>query len=271
MKASIPVHRRQTQYAGRALRGDGRRRGALECLPHKEALSVSLTTSGTQKSPSGSWPPSGVEDCLELLEITLDQLNTVLHRQKTATFHDSHTWLSAALTNQATCSESLEAVQALSDISAQVQVLAEHICNLLALHKKVADKIEEDVVAAAGGSAVGNRKLLSVDGGFPEWLSVGDRRLLEASSEEIQADAVVAQDGSGTHSTIGEAIAFVSLASNGGGTKKKKKAVKKKKKKKKKAVKKKSADVSLPGKSPVRNYFFKKKKRAEAGNLPPLS
>ncbi|WOL06518.1 hypothetical protein Cni_G15252 [Canna indica] len=190
-------------------------------LAREEALNVTLPTSGTQKSPSGSRPSSGVEDCLELLEITLDQLNAVLHRQKTATFHDAHTWLSAALTNQATCSESLEAVQADGSgaLSARVQVLAEHISNSLALHKKVADKIEEDAVAAAGGSAVGNRKLLSVDGGFPEWLSAGDRRLLEASPEEIQADAVVAQDGSGTHSTIGEAIASVSLASSGGGTK----------------------------------------------------
>ncbi|WOK93885.1 hypothetical protein Cni_G02586 [Canna indica] len=87
----------------------------------------------------------------------------------------------------------------------------------------VADKIEEDVVAAAGGSAVGNRKLLSIDGGFPEWLSAGAwTAAVVASPEEIQADAVVAQDGSGTHSTIRKSIAFVSLASNGGGTKVKK-------------------------------------------------
>ena len=42
--------------------------------------------------------------------------------------------------------------------------------------------------------------------GFPEWLSAGDRRLLQSSSPASQANIVVAQDGSGNYRTITQAV-----------------------------------------------------------------
>ncbi|KAG1358893.1 pectinesterase [Cocos nucifera] len=156
----------------------------------------------------GSGRPSGMDDCLELLDITLDQLNDVANpKKRSSTPHDVKTWLSAALTNQATCKDSLQTVEA-SDgrdaMNQEVESLTQFISNSLALHSKL----------KASGKNAGGRKLLS--GGFPAWLSAGDRKLLEASPEDIRPDAVVAKDGSGTHKTINEAIAFVSLASGGG-------------------------------------------------------
>ncbi|KAG0492327.1 hypothetical protein HPP92_005725 [Vanilla planifolia] len=50
--------------------------------------------------------------------------------------------------------------------------------------------------------------------------SAEDRKLLQASPEDIRPDAVVAADGSGTHRTITEAIESLSLKpddSDGGG------------------------------------------------------
>lgn len=171
-------------------------------------MAYNLTLPSAQTSTSRS--PSSVHDCLELLDITLDQLNDVLEAKKGGSSHDARTWLSAALTNQATCSESLQAVKAEGgdSLSARVRSLSQHISNSLALQGKVQD---DDGVG-------GGRKLLS--DGFPAWLSAADRRLLEASPDEIRANAVVAKDGSGTHTTINEAIAFVSLASSGGGGRK---------------------------------------------------
>ncbi|XP_010932336.1 probable pectinesterase/pectinesterase inhibitor 16 [Elaeis guineensis] len=154
----------------------------------------------------GSGRPSGMDDCLELLDITLDQLNDVANPKKSSSPHDIKTWLSAALTNQATCKDSLQTLEASDGKDAmnhQVESLTQFISNSLALHKKL-----------NGGKNAGGRKLLS--DGSPAWLSPGDRKLLEASPEDIRADAVVAKDGSGTHKTINEAIAFVSLASGGG-------------------------------------------------------
>ncbi|CBI39447.3 unnamed protein product, partial [Vitis vinifera] len=52
-----------------------------------------------------------------------------------------------------------------------------------------------------------HRRLLSDR--FPGWVTAAERKLLEASVEEIGATAVVAKDGSGTHKTIGEALAMV--------------------------------------------------------------
>lgn len=40
--------------------------------------------------------------------------------------------------------------------------------------------------------------------GFPKWLRVGDRRLLQAA--EPKADLVVAQDGSGNYKTVQAAV-----------------------------------------------------------------
>lgn len=169
-------------------------------------VAYNMTQPSAQKSTSRS--QSSVNDCLELLDITLDQLDDVLRAKKSSSFHDVQTWLSAALTNQATCSEGLETVKAKGgdSLNAQVESLSQYISNALALHKKVKAKDKD---------GHGGRKLLSDR--FPEWLSAGDRRLLQASPEDIRADAVVAKDGSGTHTTINEAIAFVSLASKGSG------------------------------------------------------
>ncbi|XP_038985378.1 pectinesterase-like [Phoenix dactylifera] len=168
------------------------------------AMAYNLTL---KHQKTGSGRPTGMDDCLELLDISVDQLNDVLNPKTSSSPHDVKTWLSAALTNQATCRDSLDTVDA-SDgrdaMSAQVESLTQFIGNSLALHKKL-----------DGGKGSGGRKLLS--DGFPAWLSAGDRKLLQASPEDIRADAVVAKDGSGTHKTINEAIAFVSPAAASGG------------------------------------------------------
>jgi len=62
-----------------------------------------------------------------------------------------------------------------------------------------------------------NRKLKEVTGdldsdGWPKWLSVGDRRLLQGST--IKADATVADDGSGDFTTVAAAVAAAPEKSN---------------------------------------------------------
>ncbi|XP_072953756.1 pectinesterase-like [Typha angustifolia] len=155
--------------------------------------------------------PSGVDDCLELLESSLEQLDDVARlAEDGASPHDVSTWLSAALTNQATCAESLAGVRdshARRALESQVNGLTQFISNALALHESG---------AGGGGRGKLGRKLLGGSRKFPSWVSAADRRLLEASPDEIKADAVVATDGSGTHETIGEAIADASLAASGG-------------------------------------------------------
>ncbi|KAH0453149.1 hypothetical protein IEQ34_017473 [Dendrobium chrysotoxum] len=150
-----------------------------------------------------------IDDCLELLDISLEQLDDVINaaaKKSESSAHDIQTWLSAALTNQVTCSDGIGAMgidhNGKQAMMAQVNVLSQHISNALALH------------ASMTGSGGGRERRL-LDKKFPGWLTSSDRKLLQASPADIQAVAVVAKDGSGTHSTINEAIA--SLESNGGG------------------------------------------------------
>ncbi|XP_059447650.1 pectinesterase-like [Corylus avellana] len=151
-----------------------------------------------------------MNDCLELLDDSLDQLTNVVNRKKMTddSTDDVQTWLSAALTNQETCLETLENRKFKVEkgvMNGAAQNLSHFISNTLTLYMSSKPK---------GGAAGGHRRLLS--DGFPAWVLAPERKLLEASVGEIEASAVVAKDGSGTHKSIGEAIAFaVSLAGEG--------------------------------------------------------
>ncbi|KAA8527327.1 hypothetical protein F0562_034576 [Nyssa sinensis] len=156
----------------------------------------------------------GMDDCIELLEGSLGQLANVLNRNiSLGSFHVDHdveTWLSAALTNQATCLESLKDYKFVGEkgmINDKAQNLSQFISNSLALYKSAKIAEAKKSINLGGGA----RRLLS--DGFPVWLSLPARKLLEASLEEIGVNAVVAKDGTGTHMTIGEALA--SLAGDG--------------------------------------------------------
>lgn len=161
----------------------------------------------------------GMNDCIELLDDTLDQLSNVINRNNTHTHNDIQTWLSAALTNQETCKESLQNnkfLQAERGIMNSVaQNLTQYISNSLALY--VSNYYNQKESNKLSPSGTHGRKLLS-DNYFPSWVSLSERKLLESSIREIEAHAVVAKDGSGTHKTIGEAIGLVGSLASGGRT-----------------------------------------------------
>ncbi|KAM6545756.1 hypothetical protein CsatB_026492 [Cannabis sativa] len=158
---------------------------------------------------------AAIIDCLELLDDTVDLLsNVVVSRNevpKTYRDDDVHTWLSAALTNQETCLESLETHRLESEkatMATSARNLSQLITNSLSLYLSS--------TKSKSGAGAGARKLLSV-GEFPAWVTAGDRQLLEAPVEEIKAHAVVAKDGSGSHGTIGAAIDELSASMAEGG------------------------------------------------------
>nr|CAB3447912.1 unnamed protein product [Digitaria exilis] len=176
------------------------------------AMARATTARALARNLSKSKPPpaSGMRDCAELLDISLAQLRAALAGRDA----DATTWLSAALTNQATCNDSLAAAARHAGRDAvrkKVAALAQFISTALALHVNKL-KGSGGVSPSANGTT------------FPLWLSENDRRLLESpASKTITPDAVVALDGSGTHRRINEAIAAVTTppvgteASGGGG------------------------------------------------------
>ncbi|WCJ41498.1 Plant invertase/pectin methylesterase inhibitor superfamily [Euphorbia peplus] len=158
-------------------------------------------------------------DCLDLQEDSLDQLSNVMNRKKKYSYtkSDVQTWLSAALTNQETCIESLQNGAFNSEKGEMVSMarnLSQHLSNSLSLY--VSHYMKKGQNGNSKPKVNGGRKLLS-ENGYPGWVSVSDRKLLETPVTEIKAHAVVAKDGSGTHMSVSEALRTVAAAELDGG------------------------------------------------------
>ncbi|XP_047078254.1 pectinesterase-like [Lolium rigidum] len=178
------------------------------------ARNLSSASSGRRR---GALPPSGMDDCAELLDISHVQLGDAL---AAGSAHDATTWLSAALTNQGTCGDSLAAVPATTGregVRRRVGALSEYIGTALALHAKFkggsgTTPPPPPSAASTPSSSPPNRRFSPPNRRFPSWVSDHDRKLLESTVGGLTPDAVVALDGSGTHGSIGEAITAVTAA-----------------------------------------------------------
>nr|QIR83184.1 pectin methylesterase 26 [Cunninghamia lanceolata] len=180
-------------------------------------------------SSSGlSMQSQAIEDCNFLYGLTVDYLMASLAKLTNSTNStvgwksavDIQSYLSAALTNQATCLEGLKLANVkLRQFSFTngISNASDSVSSSLALMKKffIAGK-----APPKRSRSVHSRRLLSdddfvsqygsVDDGLPSWLSRADRRrLLQSSSGDgvLVGDVVtVAQDGSGNYTTITDAI-----------------------------------------------------------------
>ncbi|XP_065048178.1 pectinesterase/pectinesterase inhibitor PPE8B-like [Musa acuminata AAA Group] len=148
---------------------------------------------------------SAVDDCLDLLDLSSDELTWTLSASQRTTASasasgagnrrsDLRSWMSAALGNQDTCKEGLDGTGGL------VETLVAGGLDMVT--SLVSDGLREIAAGGGTGGKGGSRRLM----GFPEWVSAADRRLLQAQPTTV-ADAVVAQDGSGNYTTVEAAVA----------------------------------------------------------------
>ncbi|MQL99579.1 hypothetical protein Taro_032304 [Colocasia esculenta] len=164
-----------------------------------------------------------LKDCLELLGDTVDGLRAVVSDLSSPTnasrhYDDLQTLLSAAITNQYTCLDGFAYVNASSVrpyIERRLRRISRHVSNLLTMAKKIKRRggrsLAED---AAEEPFEGYGKVARGRGGFPSWLTWRDRRLLQIAANGTNPDLVVAKDGSGNFTTIGEAVAAAPNNSN---------------------------------------------------------
>ena len=130
---------------------------------------------------------------------------------------DVQMWLSASLTNQEMCIGALEGLNRSVKSTLFDQVL--HISKLLRhslaiIKNNEGEKQRSCVVNNHPGLLVDFKPRGYVEAdGFPTWLSSDDRRLLRAIPCSVKAYVVIAQDGSGNYSTIGEAVNMASSKS----------------------------------------------------------
>ncbi|XP_076917030.1 putative pectinesterase/pectinesterase inhibitor 34 [Bidens hawaiensis] len=148
---------------------------------------------------------SAYEDCLELLEDSVDQLTRSLYSvgpgSKRGSTQDVMTWLSAALTNQDTCTEGLAEVEngyVKQQMDEKLKDLSKLVSNCLAIYAAATDGDDFNGVPIQHR----RRRLMA----YPEWLSRKERRLLQIPVAGMKADIVVSKDGNGTCKTIAEAI-----------------------------------------------------------------
>ncbi|KAM0952451.1 putative pectinesterase [Dioscorea sansibarensis] len=140
---------------------------------------------------------SAVSDCLDLLDLSTDQLSLSLSPSGGTgnSVSDLRSWLSAALGNQDTCHESLSGTDGI--VATLISTGLDTVTSL------VSSSLEE---ISSSSTIAERRKLLRSDPtSFPVWLNAGDRRLLQAASAP-KPDVVVAQDGSGNYTTVTEAV-----------------------------------------------------------------
>ncbi|KAI4307114.1 hypothetical protein L6164_030334 [Bauhinia variegata] len=176
------------------------------------------SSTGISYAQMDQYVRSAYEDCLELLEDSVDALSRSLTsvapldggNNPGGSTQDVLTWLSAALTNQDTCAEGF------SDISGTVKDQMTN--NLKDLSELVSNCLA--IFSGSGGDdfagvPIQNRRRLmgenvdmsdDISGDFPKWLSKRDRKLLGLPASAIQADIVVSKDGNGSVKTIAEAI-----------------------------------------------------------------
>lgn len=161
---------------------------------------------------------TALHDCLETIDETLDELHETLEdlkkypTKKSLSQHadDLKTLMSAAMTNQETCLDGFSHDGADKEVRKALlagQVHVEKMCsNSLAMIKNMTDT---DIANELRLASTTNRKLKEEkekdqESGWPEWLSAGDRRLLQSSA--VTPDVVVAADGSGKYKKIQEAV-----------------------------------------------------------------
>ncbi|KAK2360377.1 pectinesterase/pectinesterase inhibitor PPE8B [Trifolium repens] len=139
-----------------------------------------------------------LNDCEQLMDLSmvrvLDSVLT-LTKDNTDSQKNAHTWLSSVLTNHATCLDGLEGTSR-AVMERDLQGLISRARSSLAVLVSVLPPKDHDEFIDE-----------SLNGDFPSWVTSKDRRLLESSASNIQANVVVAKDGTGKFKTVVEAVA----------------------------------------------------------------
>lgn len=145
---------------------------------------------------------AAVVDCVELMDVTMDRvMDSIIALQNLSVRdfsleEDVHGWLSSVLTNYVTCLDGLEG-PARTTMEPRLNDLISRSRAILAIMVATFDQSKSNSIDEP------------LNGEFPTWVTRRDRRLLQGSSlsKEMNANVVVAKDGSGNYKTVKEAVA----------------------------------------------------------------
>lgn len=149
-----------------------------------------------------------LDDCLKLFDDTTVELKTTINYLTTNAIeskqhNDLQTLLSGAMTNLYTCLDGFAYSngEVRNIIQNKLLEISHHVSNSLAMLKKMRG-VKKTTLRTEEFPEYGKMKKE-----FPSWVSSNDRKLLQGSVNETKFDLVVAKDGTGNFTTIGEALA----------------------------------------------------------------
>ncbi|XP_031256043.1 pectinesterase-like [Pistacia vera] len=164
---------------------------------------------------------AALHDCLEMVDETLDELHKIkqelqeypaVNKSISQQADELKILLSASMTNQETCLDGFSHDKADKKVRKTLikgQIYVFKMCsNALAMIKNLTDTDMANEVQTS------RRHLgeLENEKGWPEWLSAGDRRLLQSTT--VTPDVTVAADGTGNYLTVSEAVAAAPASSS---------------------------------------------------------
>ncbi|KAL8531890.1 hypothetical protein ACS0TY_008479 [Phlomoides rotata] len=176
---------------------DASLRATLEQAKNAHKLISEMDLSSFNELAISAWT-----DCLELYDDTVFQLNRTVGSKINA--FDAQTWLSATIANEQACHNGFLDFNLSSHHLEFFQFKLSEFSNFLSNSLAINKAMTSSSSSLWGTNQMRNRRLLTDHDHFPEWVSVGDRKLLLSSGT---FDIVVAQDGSGDYTTISEALA----------------------------------------------------------------
>ncbi|KAL0399268.1 UNVERIFIED_CONTAM: Pectinesterase 1 [Sesamum radiatum] len=136
-----------------------------------------------------------IADCVELIDLSIDLVSDSIKAlgKKTHTSHaNAQAWLSGVLANHITCLDGLNSSGRKS---------------LGAILEDLVSRARASLAMLAAVSEPDKEMMLPLRGRLPSWIRPADRKLLQKTGNAIEADLVVAQDGSGDYETVAEAVA----------------------------------------------------------------
>ncbi|XP_071724962.1 pectinesterase-like isoform X2 [Rutidosis leptorrhynchoides] len=167
--------------------------GLLQILLEKSILDIQKTVKVAKlvRSRINDQENMAMADCVELLELSIDRImyaSEALAEKTAESRANAHSWLSSVLTNHFTCYDGL---------SEPTRTLMQPWLDDLI------SKSRTSLAILVGASSGSSNDLVKLVREFPSWVTSRDRKLLEGG---IQANVVVAKDGSGKYKTVKEAV-----------------------------------------------------------------
>ncbi|KAJ8570090.1 hypothetical protein K7X08_006667 [Anisodus acutangulus] len=154
-----------------------------------------------------------LEDCKELLQYAIEELESTLNvvtenkmKSLQEKVYDILTWVSAVYSYQSECIDAIDKPEYKSAIEKGIVNSTQLTNNAIDIVAKIASALQGSNFQIPDGFM--NRKLLEANyqmgqDGYPTWFPAANRKLL---ADLPTPHAVVAKDGSGKYTSVGEAI-----------------------------------------------------------------